>query len=554
MSRDEPTRRSTRYQARRLRQTAVTDATAAHPHASSLLAGDAGDAPPPPPAPIPHRASAAVEPPAPTAVFRVPSLPDSRKRSNPDRQGGPRPKQSRSVGSASSGGSTQFTDGVKATLKHMYGTRCWHCLDGYLPHAAHVLEQQASDAFPKLRARKLLNLEGLHKIENALLLCPQCHACLDHSIPYLIVVPADLGFFVQAEERWQAELAGGRFAPATGMYTDHCQKKFPEHYEPGALPVGGLYACYMTEYFLGHMGRDVSDHPLVSMRQWHGDPLAMIYRAKCALATNPDSDVRVKEALMNVKEQMNHLDSLYDKGDWALLKLQGSTLPPPPPDRGGTSDAGPDTDFAGSQDSRFAPSPARPGNTGPSSSPSSATGPNNSGSQHSFRTATGGPSVAPRESSKPEEARVPPEEKPSLRCPGQVDGWKLPPKRKRCLEDEDNIEPVQANMSSKRHKSSKRQKLSKGQKSSKRLKMHGHAEEPVASDATPHTPTAVLPSPPLSSKNPSPITLHTGKERTTQETIEWFIKFRWPMGPPSADPHDGATPASPISSVKVPLD
>jgi hypothetical protein len=131
-------------------------------------------------------------------VFAMPGDPASRKCNIADPDTG---NDSPIKRAQSSEGGSAFSFSTRMQLEKLYGTACWHC-SSLFAYNAHVIAQ-ADKSLANSMEVGLVNLQGHRDVNNALRLCPNCHVAYDDPDPKLIIVPYDLAFFKEAEERWQ---------------------------------------------------------------------------------------------------------------------------------------------------------------------------------------------------------------------------------------------------------------------------------------------------------------------------------------------------------------
>lgn len=254
----------------------------------------------------------------PSDLFAVPALPSRRpgKRPVTSDTDADADRASSSKRSRQSQNSSNFGSKVKERLTALYGEQCWHCA-GLLPQMSHVFTK-ADGEFAACQRLGLVALGARSDSDNALSLCSSCHYAFDNS-PLFIITPFDLDFFLDREQRWQAEYARSpcaRIPPTAADYADHCFRRHSSHYTQtgGNARVGGLYNCYMATYFLATWGAQSVQEPLLHVRQWHGDPLAIIWRARKAI----HEQAAMPPHLVAVKLKLMQLEMSYDVGNELL--------------------------------------------------------------------------------------------------------------------------------------------------------------------------------------------------------------------------------------------
>jgi hypothetical protein len=239
--------------------------------------------------------------------------------------------------------STGFAAGVKTKLGELYGQHCWHC-HAVRPQMAHVFAK-ADMAFETCRRVGLVDLEHVDVAENGFPLCPSCHAALDSDTPLLIVVPRDLGYFIHMETQWQQRFLTDlcERPPLALLCQQHCisspgndamrensmgedttrQDTTKQNTMTEDTAVGGLYDCYMVEDFMSEFDEETA-YPrprlLCHTRSWHGDPKAIIWRARKKMFNIPI----LPDHLRDVKKDLWALVLLYDQGNSLLMKHEGA--------------------------------------------------------------------------------------------------------------------------------------------------------------------------------------------------------------------------------------
>jgi hypothetical protein len=255
-------------------------------------------------------------------VFAMPGDPASRKCNIADPDTG---NDSPIKRAQSSEGGSAFSFSTRMQLEKLYGTACWHC-SSLFAYNAHVIAQ-ADKSLANSMEVGLVNLQGHRDVNNALRLCPNCHVAYDDPDPKLIIVPYDLAFFKEAEERWQENYRITRAArpPVTGLrYGQHCVSKYQAVYNDignifwndgtviRTMPSGPgrLYQCYIGEQ--NYLDREAG--PEVCDRVWHGDPGAFLRRVMKRIVSvkQPSQDLLV------LKEELCKLGVLYDRGNSLL--------------------------------------------------------------------------------------------------------------------------------------------------------------------------------------------------------------------------------------------
>ena len=156
-------------------------------------------------------------------------------------------------------------------------------------------------------------MSELNNFENALPLCPTCHAAFDRlADPLWIMLPSDLDFFITAEEEDQKER------------WDHLERTgdLPHRIVPGAGSYqarnGGLYQPYILKHHLSP-GLKTDNW---EERVWKGEPFAAIRKAALSLGS-----IRLHAVPIQVRVMLSKLWNLYLTNISADL-----SLPPQPQD------------------------------------------------------------------------------------------------------------------------------------------------------------------------------------------------------------------------------
>ena len=248
----------------------------------------------------------------------------------------------------------------KTTLTLPRSEKCWHC--GASPiHVCPVLAN--AHIVLNYFNKGLVNIKSAHHEDNAVLLCPTCHANFDDSNdPGLMFFPTYLDFFFEAEradfERRKELITDDhstpptvsvpirRTSPTKAEYQEHCLRElttirapaptpsssFPDFAVPSAnnttwsgdgaaheasrrrlvrrvRKIGGLYSSFVLRPFLPSIfglfvGHVAPDSP------WHGDPMVCLQRAISGLeqvTREPSSQVFC--------DRLQDLARLYDEND-----------------------------------------------------------------------------------------------------------------------------------------------------------------------------------------------------------------------------------------------
>ncbi|KAJ4985116.1 hypothetical protein SVAN01_09419 [Stagonosporopsis vannaccii] len=308
--------------------------------------------------------------PAPATEFRRPAAPSAtssrRRRTRDDDDGSTSSPSKRSRLSDSA-----FAATYKDRLRAEYAGCCCVCRVTHNLHGAHVFDKAAAPEFERSRRRGLVSLETLGDFDNAIFVCACDHAAFDATYPQLIVIPTYLDYFIDHEQRWQDEMTGTvpptARAPVTpGLYAAHCSRV------RGQPLTHGLYTAYpVVDY------KNKDDIGVPQEFQWHGDPGAIIWKAKQLIGAELTLHPRPAHLrdLKHARTMLARLRDLREEGDekWSdACAAQQSALDGPPSDppsepRNGGAAASPGDTLP----PPHAPSSGRPGvaHDAPTSSP-----------------------------------------------------------------------------------------------------------------------------------------------------------------------------------------
>ncbi|BCR92550.1 uncharacterized protein ACHE_80450A [Aspergillus chevalieri] len=212
-----------------------------------------------------------------------------------------------SSSSSQSKASSAFSGTTQGKIVELVGDTCWFC-ESIPVEACHVIAQK-DPALSTIIDQKLL-LTSLRDVDNGIGLCPTCHNNFDTAPdPRLVIVPTDLDFFINFEEKDYRErtlAANGGFSvprqcPTKDQYKDH------QIANGEILEGSGLYAPYILMRFYA-----TGFKPNLSPRPWHGQPVHMIRRALIALGS-----LNYRNLPDGVSDKLRTLLELY-------------TRPPPP--------------------------------------------------------------------------------------------------------------------------------------------------------------------------------------------------------------------------------
>lgn len=170
--------------------------------------------------------------------------------------------------------------------------------------------------FASLVEKGLLDFTDLADVENAVVLCPLCHRNFDSTRTGLIFLPADLDYFIEAEEldykrrkpNSTSEHSLRRICPSAGSYRSH-------QITSNAIPLnaeGGLYVRHtLRDYFprLGQLPFVPGSAPSPARKVWHGSPMAALYRS-WVLLSSFDVDGIPDDTLSKLQK----LHTLYKRG------------------------------------------------------------------------------------------------------------------------------------------------------------------------------------------------------------------------------------------------
>jgi hypothetical protein len=162
---------------------------------------------------------------------------------------------------------------------------------------------------PLWRDKGLLNFI-LTSADNAIPLCPTCHAQFDRADdPGFIFIPVDLKYFIDYELRDrksrsinQTKGPTPRTVPTNVEYAAHCASV-------GLQPPGsthGVYKRIWLKEFLLNGQLSLEAHGLLEPKAWHGAPLASIRRGIAALGSG-----RIDRMDDNVINDLQQLRDLY---------------------------------------------------------------------------------------------------------------------------------------------------------------------------------------------------------------------------------------------------
>ncbi|KAF3915735.1 hypothetical protein AA313_de0207989 [Arthrobotrys entomopaga] len=215
--------------------------------------------------------------------------------------------RSNSSSSAASGASvsssgTGFNDSQQRTVKGWYGCVCWLCENPYsqeIVDVAHVFTKAGSE-FQVTYQRGILAFLSPDHTDNAIPLCKLCHSNFDRVHPLCILLPVDLGWFLDFEradfEIRQRLLREGnprpRVVPTADMHRAHLASKGLLSKAVNSDSSGGVYDVYLRGDFLSSPWERANGAPerlgYLKTKVWHGSPTAMILHAARVLGcVNP---------------------------------------------------------------------------------------------------------------------------------------------------------------------------------------------------------------------------------------------------------------------------
>ncbi|KAL2349663.1 hypothetical protein BJ546DRAFT_791645, partial [Cryomyces antarcticus] len=185
---------------------------------------------------------------------------------------------------------------------------CWHC--GARPvDVCHVVGKR--DDSVGVSRSSLLNIPNPGDFNNAILLCPLCHRNFDdYTSPGFVVVPSDINFFTQWQQKDQERRRAARreFGHRT---TRICPG--PDNYAQQCASVeGGVYRRFTVRDYCPklrtHSGPGIGE--LADEARWHGHPMATLRRTFFALG-----NMAIEGIPRDVKAQLRQLHALYEDGD-----------------------------------------------------------------------------------------------------------------------------------------------------------------------------------------------------------------------------------------------
>ncbi|TKA73643.1 hypothetical protein B0A49_09877 [Cryomyces minteri] len=251
-------------------------------------------------------------PPVPPSTSNRSSSSPGRKRRREREEAAP----SSSYAASSASSASEFSQATKKKVARIDdGDTCWHC--GARPtDICHVLGKK-DRSFSQLVQRGLITFDHLGHVDNAIPLCPTCHRNFDDiNHPGLVFLPSDLQYFIDFENenfRSRQTLARNtgsvppRTCPTPQMYLEH-QVRTDAVSEDAS---GGLYLRYtLYDYFhtFGPKNTWIPGlGPFQEPEQWHGAPMAALWRAFLILG-NPFSGIPDKE-----KRLLRELQDLYQR-------------------------------------------------------------------------------------------------------------------------------------------------------------------------------------------------------------------------------------------------
>ncbi|TKA45114.1 hypothetical protein B0A49_13658 [Cryomyces minteri] len=184
--------------------------------------------------------------------------------------------------------SVAFSETVKRNVTQLLGNFCWHC--GATPvQVCHVIPKK-NGSFLELKRNSLITFEHLGSEQNAIALCGTCHANFDNTNqPGFVFLPTNLRYFIEFEKtdfsyrEERARRCGGiidkRAVPTAAAYLQ-------QQIKDGAVEldaIGGLYQSYtLRNYFPTFITQEnyafIPGPGPFKPGEWHGDPMAAIWR------------------------------------------------------------------------------------------------------------------------------------------------------------------------------------------------------------------------------------------------------------------------------------
>ena len=195
-------------------------------------------------------------------------------------------------------------------MKLNNGVNCWHCgasptvvchviarKDSKITHMIWVLKfdraDEYDDQFPWLRQHNLIPFDTLGHIDNAITLCPLCHANFnDYINPGFVFAPTDVRYFIQFERK--DRVRRDKIAQDTGTMPDRLIPTAIMYHnrqvDKGLIQAedcGGLYHRYVLRNYFHCFGPpiNVGLSPFTETATWHGAPTAALRRAFLALGS-----------------------------------------------------------------------------------------------------------------------------------------------------------------------------------------------------------------------------------------------------------------------------
>lgn len=159
--------------------------------------------------------------------------------------------------------------------------------------------------------------DSIHDPENAITLCPLCHANFDDlNDPGFVFVPSDIAFFITWEEKDFRErqsllqeegIRQDRMYPTSAAYHEHCESHLDANLEERSL-IGGLYNRFtLRDFYPSGVTAHFGANPYPRVKPWQGSPFAALRRGFRALGTLTDL------LPMETMEKLRRLQDMYTR-------------------------------------------------------------------------------------------------------------------------------------------------------------------------------------------------------------------------------------------------